>query len=173
MTWQLPKAMDYAARAHANQRRKYTEEPYINHPIEVALLVSQTEYTHDMLCAAVLHDVVEDTLTTIQDIEREFGLSVSMLVWWLTDLSTPSDGNRAARKKIDRDHIAQAPDDAKTIKLADLISNTRTIAKFDPGFAKVYMGEKRLLLPVLVGGDEKLWDMAYGLVRDYYAIQEG
>ena len=60
----------------------------------------------------------------------------------LTDVSKPQDGNRATRKELDRQHTAKASPDAKTIKLADLISNSRSIMKDDPNFAKVYMKEK-------------------------------
>lgn len=164
MTDLIMRAALFAARAHSDQIRKYTGEPYINHPIEVASIVATVEHTPEMLAASLLHDVVEDTFFTLDDIYREFGQPVRALVYWLTDVSKPEHGNRAQRKEIDRRHMAAAPAKAQTIKLADLISNTSTIAKHDPGFARVYLEEKRLLLEVLTKGDETLLERAWSQI---------
>lgn len=156
-------AFAFAAGAHAavGQRRKYTDEPYIVHPARVASLVSQVRPCHDeMIAAAYLHDVVEDTKATIETITEFFGEWVARLVEEVTDVSVPSDGNRAARKAIDREHLANASADAQTIKLADLIDNTRDIVKHDPEFAKTYLREKEALLAVLTKGDRILYDLA-------------
>ncbi len=153
------KAQVYAMAAHAavGQRRKYTGEPYIVHPAEVAKIVAGVPgATPNMVAAAWLHDVVEDTGCTYTDIHMGFGADIATLVGWLTDVSKPEDGNRAKRKAIDREHTAQAPAEAQTIKLADLISNSRSITEHDPEFAKVYLEEKRLLLEVLTKGDPGL-----------------
>lgn len=162
------KALDFAAKAHANQRRKYTEEPYINHCIAVARLVAYVPHTEDMLCAAVLHDVMEDCEVEYVTLYMIFGETIATYVNYLTDLSRPEDGNKARRKKIDRDWIAQSPPEAKTIKLADLIDNTSTVVQYDPEFAKVYMEEKRLLLDVLKEGDHTLWHQANDIVTNYF-----
>jgi (p)ppGpp synthase/HD superfamily hydrolase len=156
------RALEFATRAHASigQRRKYTGEPYIVHPIAVAEIVKSVPHTPEMVAAAYLHDVVEDTPVTIEEIEAEFGLEVAALVGWLTDVSKPGDGNRRTRKAIDLEHSAKAPPEAKTIKLADLIDNTRTIKPHDPGFWKVYRREKQALLQVLKEGDRTLWQRA-------------
>jgi (p)ppGpp synthase/HD superfamily hydrolase len=156
------RAREFATRAHASidQRRKYTNEPYIVHPVAVAEIVRSVPHTVEMIAAAYLHDVVEDTPATIAEIENEFGRSVAELVGWLTDVSVPSDGNRAARKAKDLAHTAAAPAQAKTIKLADLIDNTRTIERHDPGFWRVYRVEKIRLLEVLKEGDATLWKRA-------------
>jgi (p)ppGpp synthase/HD superfamily hydrolase len=153
------KAQVYAMAAHASvgQRRKYTNEPYIVHPAEVAKIVAGVPgSTPDMVAAAWLHDVVEDTGCTFTDIHMTFGIDIATLVGWLTDVSKPEDGNRAARKAIDRAHSAEAPAEAQTIKLADLISNSRSIMEHDPAFAKTYLEEKRLLLAVMTRGDAGL-----------------
>lgn len=156
------RALEFAARAHESigQRRKYTGEPYIVHPIAVAEIVRSVPHTPEMVAAAYLHDVVEDTPVTIEEIEAEFGPKVAELVDWLTDVSRPEDGNRRTRKAIDLEHSARAPPDAKTIKLADLIDNTRTIKPHDPGFWRVYRREKQALLRVLGEGDPTLWKRA-------------
>jgi (p)ppGpp synthase/HD superfamily hydrolase len=99
---------------------------------------------------------VEDTGVTIETIRAEFGDTVAELVEWLTDVSKPEDGPRWFRKKMDREHTAKAPAEAQTIKLADLISNTKTIIAHDAKFAKVYLEEKRLMLEVMTKGSPTL-----------------
>ena len=157
------KALEFATMAHGDQKRKYTDEPYIIHPIAVAEIVKSVEHTDEMIAAALLHDVVEDTPFTIDDIFDRFGDNVGELVSWLTDVSRPEDGNRKIRKRIDREHIAEAPADAQTIKIADLIHNTGSIERYDPSFWKVYKQEKIDLLGVLTKGDATLRKRAYEL----------
>ena len=149
----------FAHGAHfaVGQLRKYTNEPYIVHPFEVAQIVATVPgATEEMIAAAWLHDVVEDTGVTLDQVHLLFGANVAKLVFWLTDQSKPEDGNRAARKAIDRAHIAAAPAEAQTVKLADLISNTKSIMAHDEAFAKVYLEEKRLLLEVMTKGHPAL-----------------
>ena len=162
MTNIVERARVFATAAHAavGQTRKYTGEPYVVHPIEVSELVASVNGTEAMVAAALLHDVLEDTEVTVDLLEEQFGSKVADLVLWLTDISRPEDGNRSARKALDRQHSAAAPAAAQTIKVADLISNTRSIVAHDPGFAKVYLEEKRLLLDVLTRADSTLLAMA-------------
>ena len=154
----VERARVFATAAHAavGQLRKYTFEPYIVHPREVAGIVESAGGTPEMIAAAWLHDVVEDTGVTIETIREEFGSEVAELVGWLTDVSRPEQGNRAHRKAIDRAHTAAAPGAAQTVKLADLISNTRSIMAHDPEFARVYLAEKRALLEVMTKADPTL-----------------
>ena len=158
MTDLVERARIFATAAHAAvaQLRKYTNEPYIVHPAEVVEIVRTVEHTDTMLAAAWLHDTVEDTGVTLETIRAEFGAEVADLVGWLTDVSRPDHGNRAQRKAVDRAHTAAAPAAAQTIKLADLISNTRSIVAHDPKFAVTYLAEKRLLLEVMTRGDAEL-----------------
>jgi guanosine-3',5'-bis(diphosphate) 3'-pyrophosphohydrolase len=86
------------------------------------------------------------------------------MVKWLTDISKHSDGNREKRKEIDRIHISKAPNDVKTIKIADLIDNSLSICEYDKDFAKIYLKEKELLLPELIGGNIQLWDLANNIL---------
>jgi (p)ppGpp synthase/HD superfamily hydrolase len=166
-TFGILQAAETAKKYHAGQLRKYTNEPYIVHVWGVAGLVYSVSEDISMVQAALLHDTVEDTDLTLQNIEEQFGETVATLVRWLTDISKPEDGNRKVRKNIDREHIAAAPAEAQTIKLADLIDNTKTIALLDPDFARVYMKEKRELLEVLIKGDVGLHAIAVKLC-DWY-----
>ena len=154
----VERARVFATAAHAavGQVRKYTFEPYIVHPAEVAKIVRDAGGTETMVAAAWLHDTVEDTGVTIETIRAEFGTEVAELVGWLTDVSRPEHGNRAHRKALDRAHSAAAPAEAQTVKLADLIANTRSIMEHDVAFAKTYLEEKRLLLEVMTKGDPVL-----------------
>ena len=160
------KAKIFATAAHAavGQVRKYTLEPYIEHPIEVAEMVKAAGGTEAMICAAYLHDTVEDTKVTRSDILEEFGEEVAVLVSWLTDVSTKADGNRAARKALDAAHIAAAPAEAQTVKVCDIISNVTSILQHDEDFARVYLLEKQAQLAVLTKADPELWQRANDLV---------
>jgi (p)ppGpp synthase/HD superfamily hydrolase len=162
------KALKFALVAHGDQKRKYSGEPYIVHPIAVADIVRTITVDEAMIVAALLHDVVEDTKVTLEEIRAEFGDDVAALVSDLTDVSRPTDGNRAKRRAIDRAHTAAASPRAKTIKLADLIHNTSDITVNDPHFAVVYMREKEQVLPFLKEGDPILYARAQQALADYY-----
>lgn len=158
------RALLFATAAHAavGQVRKYTGEPYIVHPIEVASIVETVPgHTVEMVAAAYLHDVIEDTQVDIEILRREFGDEIANLVLWLTKVGEAEHGNRAQRKELDREYLALAPADAQTVKLADLIANTKSIVEHDPKFAEVYLREKLALLQVLKKGDHDLWVRAY------------
>lgn len=142
----IVKALQFAIVAHGDQKRKYTGLPYVTHCIEVAEIVANNGGTDAQIAAALLHDTVEDTPVTIDEIEAEFGMEIALLVGWLTDVSKPEDGNRATRKALDRNHTLKAPSTAQFVKLADLISNTSSIVEHDVNFARVYLKEKELLL---------------------------
>lgn len=161
----IERALALATKAHEGQKRKYTNEPYISHPIAVAEIVKSVPHTPAMVAAALCHDVVEDTAVTLDQIRAELGDEVADLVYWLTDKSKPGDGNRAKRKLIDRLHLEVAHPDAQTIKLADLIDNLSSIEAHDPAFAKTYREEKALLLDVMRGGDATLHARALGVVN--------
>lgn len=148
----VDRAKEFAKEAHKDQVRKYTGEPYFVHCEAVAKILQENDIylehfkIEEVVAAAYLHDTVEDCEVSISDIERIFGSNVAKMVYELTDKSRPQDGNRATRKKIDRDNLAKACYESKAIKLADLIDNTKSITKHDPKFAKVYLEEKRLLI---------------------------
>jgi hypothetical protein len=125
-------ALTFAARAHANQRRKgAAQEPYINHLIEVADLVREATGAGDpdALAAALLHDVVEDTPVTLGELADRFGDAVAQVVVENSDdMSLPKDERRRAR-------IAAAPAKSarsRLVKAADMISNLRALAHSPP-----------------------------------------
>lgn len=145
----VQRALAFASKAHETQVRKYTGEPYIYHPIDVAATL--VEYLGEKVpaewqAAALLHDVVEDCGVTFTELRREFGDNVATLVMHLTDLVTTEQGNRDTRKFMEAVRIGTAPAAAQLIKIADLISNSRSIFAHDPDFSVVYLREKQRTL---------------------------
>ena len=162
-------ATEFAARAHAGQVRKYTGHPYIWHPINVAVKLAAYTNDQEMIAAALLHDTVEDCDVTHDDIKSRFGPRVSQLVYELTNVAKKEDGNRAARMAIDRAFMAKASPEAKTIRLADIYDNLKDITQADPGFARIYMKEKRLMMnEALMEGDSGLYSEVQKLIDNYY-----
>lgn len=171
----VERADAFADRAHGsiNQKRKYTGEPYIVHPRRVAAMVAIVVDDPEVVAAALLHDVVEDTPVTLVEIEQEFGARVAGFVDDLTDISTHRDGNRERRKAIDREHTRRARPESKTVKLADLIDNARSITEHDPDFALVYLREKELLLGVLREGNPLLYEIACEVLAECLEVLKG
>jgi len=95
----------------------------------------------------------------------EFGQEVASLVEQLTDISTSADGDREARKSIDRAHTALATAQAQDIKIADIADNTQSIVDLDPEFAVIYLTEKQRQLEVLGEGCQELMAIAKGYVE--------
>ena len=125
------KAAAFAAEKHRDQRRKDPEaSPYINHPIALAnLLATQGVTRPEVLCAALLHDTIEDTETTVAELEAHFGDRIAAIVLEVTD-----DKNlpKAERKQQQIDHAPHASTEAKLVKLADKICNLRDILNSPP-----------------------------------------
>jgi (p)ppGpp synthase/HD superfamily hydrolase len=150
------KADAFAEIAHDGQKRKYTGEPYITHPREVARLIQDfcvvdvsADDLEAMTAAALLHDVVEDCGIEMQEIFDRFGSYVATIVDGLTDESKPSDGNRAARKAIDLAKMVRQLKVTQMVKCGDFISNSRSIVLHDPGFAVRYLDEKTTFLKAM------------------------
>lgn len=127
------KACNYAAQQHSDQRRKDPNKtPYINHPLEVASLLSRCGVTDvDTLCAAVLHDTVEDTTTTTADLKWLFGDNVCSIVMECSDDKSLS---KVDRKKLQIEHAKVASNSAKLVKLADKWSNINSLLTSPPSF---------------------------------------
>lgn len=162
----ITNAEEFAREAHGsiNQRRKYSNQPYIVHPQAVARIVESVTDDEEMICAAWLHDVVEDTPITLGEIVKHFGSGIATLVDDLTNVSRKTDGNREQRIAIDRKHSAESSPRAKTVKLADVIDNLTGIVEVDSKFAKRYVRENEMLIKVLKEGDTGLYQHASQLV---------
>jgi guanosine-3',5'-bis(diphosphate) 3'-pyrophosphohydrolase len=131
-TTRLLAAATFAASRHRTQRRKGEHaDPYINHPLQVAELIARVGGHTELqtLMAAILHDTVEDTKTTLEEIEHEFGAEIAALVAEVTD---DKELEKDERKRLQIAHAAQLTPRAKVIKLADKICNVTDIAVDPP-----------------------------------------
>jgi guanosine-3',5'-bis(diphosphate) 3'-pyrophosphohydrolase len=128
----LLKALAFAAHKHRDQRRKDpAASPYINHPIALAdVLVNEGGVTDvEVLCAALLHDTVEDTDTTHEELANAFGSRVARIVAEVTDDQALP---KAERKRLQVEQAAHLSPEAKLVKLADKICNLRDVAERPP-----------------------------------------
>ena len=125
-------ALQFAARKHRDQRRKDPEaSPYINHPIALAniLWVGGGIDDPNVICAALLHDTVEDTETTEAELVERFGRKIASIVMEVTD---DKSLEKAERKRLQVEHAPTLSREAKLVKLADKISNVRDVASAPP-----------------------------------------
>src|SRR5262245_11748478 len=130
------------------QTRRYSGEAYMVHLEAVAgILRKHGVDAPVVLAAAYLHDTVEDTATTIEEIYDSFGEEIAELVYWLTDAET---GRRKVRKLMSAWRLSRAPWNAKLVKLADLADNSADICRKDRYFAPVYLREKAKILELMV-----------------------
>jgi (p)ppGpp synthase/HD superfamily hydrolase len=167
----LKQIKDFADKAHGDQKRKYTPEPYIVHPERVMHLCQQYTSSLPVLAAALLHDVLEDTPVKQSEL-RQFLQSVmseeeaaqtTQIVIELTDVYNKENyprWNRRKRKQKEVNRIEQTSPDAQTIKYADIIDNCKEIATHDPEFAWVFLHECKMLLRRMPNGNIELLNQA-------------
>ncbi len=122
------RAAVFAAEKHRHQKRKGDETPYIKHPLGVAYSIIHEGGIDDpiVLISALLHDTIEDTDTTLEEIEREFGAEVRSVVAEVTDDRSLS---KVARKRAQIEHAKHISSRAKLVKLADKLYNLRDLAQ--------------------------------------------
>ncbi|MFQ5659147.1 MAG: HD domain-containing protein [Gammaproteobacteria bacterium] len=163
------KALEFAARKHRDQRRKDADAtPYINHPIELAKVLVNEGNVADLnvLVAAILHDTVEDTTTTEEEIEKVFGKSIADIVMEVTDDKSLLKDERKSLQVKNATHCSR---EAKLVKLADKICNLRDISKHPPVDWSVkrkqeYFDWSKQVIDGIRGVNtdlEKLFDMEY------------
>jgi (p)ppGpp synthase/HD superfamily hydrolase len=153
-------AASYAKAIHEKQKR-HGGGPYIYHPMRVAGRVSLLDgATEEMVAAAWLHDVLEDTTHPIvqvqADIEIEFSPKVLKLVIELTNVSKGLSLPREQRKRLDREHAAKTSVEARRIKMLDRIDNLRDMNLADEAFRSLYCAESRLLAEAIGDADREL-----------------
>ena len=128
----LDRAIVFAVKAHAGTERRGKGFPYIVHPMEAMEIVATITPDQELLAAAALHDVVEDTDITADDIRRAFGDRVANLVVAESDVfvdGVSEEDSWHARKQAAIDRLAKAPHDAKIVAMGDKLSNMRAIAR--------------------------------------------
>jgi (p)ppGpp synthase/HD superfamily hydrolase len=157
----VEEAMKFAWKKHINQTRQFDGAPYFDHLVEVAVTLHWAGLGSQVIAAGFLHDVKEDQGVTNDELVDKFGAFVALLVDEVTNVAEDKSlGNREYRQGLEREHLGGACSAAKSIKLADVLSNTRDIVDVNPKFAPGYLEEKRLLLPYLRTGDRVLFELA-------------
>jgi len=162
-------ALQFAALKHRDQRRKDLEaSPYINHPIALANILWRegrvTEPT--VICAALLHDTIEDTETTPAELRKHFGGKIASIVMEVTD---DKSLEKAERKRAQIEHAPHLSREAKLVKLADKISNVRDMCASPPAHwpmrrRREYFDWARKVVDALRGVHpelEQIFDEAY------------
>ena len=163
----IHEAFEFACEAHKDQVRKYDNTPYIRHPLAVMGIMTLVTNDPLILAAALLHDVVEDCEdVTLEILHERFGEIVASCVFYCTEKSKKTDGNRSVRKEIDRRHYSAGTEHSQNIKLADMIDNIPGIVFNDPIFGKSYVYEKMQLLGVLHKANIKLQRISATLIAD-------
>lgn len=167
----LMKVAAFAADAHAGQQRKYVDEPYIEHPVRVMYTCMVQQQPLPVLCAALLHDVLEDTSVSEDELlvflnsmfHPQEAKDVLGIVLELTDVYIKRDyphWNRQIRKEAELERLKRISSSAQTIKYADILDNSEVIAMQDPGFAAVLLKEYQQQVKALQQGDATLRQMA-------------
>ena len=180
------KAVAFAVEAHKGQKRKGKDKPYILHPLEVAAIVGTYSSDPEVLSAAVLHDTVEDTGKTIEDIRSEFGPRVAYLVAGESENKRedlPAESTWKIRKSETIKHLENADRETKLISLGDKLANIREMAtdyaaigdklwerfnQNDPAMHGWYYGEVLRVLKEEFGDIpaieeyENLWERVFG-----------
>jgi (p)ppGpp synthase/HD superfamily hydrolase len=150
---------------HGDQKRKYINTPYWEHPYRVAEIASAKEPAFGTIEVALCHDVLEDTsidhvglFEALLDVgySKSEAHSILLRVRELTDVYTSEDYpefNRSNRKRMERQRLSMISPAAQSVKYADFIDNISSIAEHDPDFARTYIREKKELLNVMRQGD--------------------
>ncbi|HEV7780013.1 MAG TPA: HD domain-containing protein [Chitinophagaceae bacterium] len=168
---------DFAALAHEGQQRRYTPDPYIVHPVRVMELCAFHGADRCIQYAALLHDVLEDTDVTLEQMQiflhsvlgTEDAVRTLGLVVELTDVYTKAHypgWNRQKRRQKEAQRLGRTSAGAQTIKYADIIDNCNGIAKHDPDFGPLFLHECTLVLDRIREGNSALHEQARRTVQE-------
>ena len=175
MTEEIDKIKELATKAHGEQKRKYSGDPYVTHTFRVADTVEKYGGDVAQIMAAILHDVLEDTpmsenelwMELLTIVDTHIANDVIKLVRELTDVYTTEnfpDFNRKARKEMESMRMGNISPRSQTIKYADLLDNGEDIMKNDPKFGELYLKEKRIILKYMNKGNQELYQKCLGMV---------
>ena len=173
----LEQVRDFADKAHNDQKRKYTPDRYIVHPIRVMLICK--EYTDDIniLAAALLHDVLEDTAVDKEELKLFLmkimtpvnAITTLNYVIELTDVYTKEaypQLNRKKRKIKEAERLKATSSESQTIKYADIIDNSIEIADYDTDFTPLFLNECKNVLEKISKGNAELYQRAIKVVEE-------
>src|SRR5687767_5168237 len=168
----LKKITEFAREAHGDQRRKFAPDPYIVHPIRVMEQCRQHTNDITVLAAALLHDVLEDTPVTADQLEdflatilnEKQAKQTRQLVIELTDVYIKKnfpEWNRRRRKQKETERLANISGQAQTVKYADIIDNSLDIVNAESDFARKYLEECRAIVKAMKQGHKDLYEKAF------------
>lgn len=169
LTEQQNKLLDFVKQKHGDQKRKYTGEPYWNHLVSVAEIISQ--YEENCVEIALCHDLFEDTNCNFTELykklvefgyEPRFAYEICTCVIELTDKFISKEYpylNREKRKRLECERLSKISYKSQSVKYADLIDNTKSIVGNDKKFGEVYLREKAQLLKAIVSGNKRLFEL--------------
>lgn len=171
----LEQVKAFAEKAHGSQKRKYTPEPYMVHPLRVMEICRPYNNSLPVLAAALLHDVLEDTPVSKEELNaflksimtEQDAQQTTKLVVELTDVYVKDKypyWNRRKRKQKEASRIEKTSADSQTIKYADIIDNCPEIARYDPEFGPRFLKECQMLLKVISKGNPELYKKAIEVV---------
>lgn len=159
----VEKALLYATHAHSGQMRKYSSVPYILHPAEAAAIASTVTDDPEIIAAVLLHDTVEDTDVTLEDIRREFGDRIAAIVSGDTEVEDdeiPRSESWMNRKQASLENLRNSSRDVKIMWLSDKLSNTRS-------FCRLFRAEGDAMWDHFNQKDKKIQEWYYRLIEDY------
>lgn len=163
----VDRALTFATKAHAGVYRKFTGEPYVTHPVRVADLLKPLGFGPEVIAAALLHDVIEDTDTTAEMLAAEFGPVVAALVLEVSNPVVP--GNWKVRKAAARKHLAKSSYEGASIKLADMLVNSSNVAAVAPTFAAEHLAGMQKAMKVLGHGHPALFVPMAARLAEYFS----
>jgi (p)ppGpp synthase/HD superfamily hydrolase len=160
----MEEIIEFMKKKHAGQIRKLSKDPYIVHPIKVAEMLKAMNEKDEVLKAAFLHDTIEDTNTTFEEISEKFGVRVANLVKELTS-------DRVAIKEMGKpQYLTKKMNDmsmeALTIKLADRLDNVSDLNASDLEFARKYLKETQFILNNMKRNLNKNQQRIYMLIKE-------
>ena len=165
------KATQFAALKHRDQKRKDGETPYIIHPISVAMILAEIGGVDDpeILSAALLHDTIEDTDTSAQELDKEFGSRIRIIVEELTDNNQLTISQR---KQLQIDNAPHLSKDATLVNIADKISNVSDVIKtpppeWDQKRCNEYVDRAEAVINNCQKVNQDLENHFFGLLTDY------
>jgi len=139
----IQKAKDFATAKHEGQLRKFGNKPYIIHPAGVAKIVEDSGGTPEMIAAAWLHDVVEESGVSFVELREMFGDKVAGIV---SELSNPSDLDKSKKGQYLLSKMNTMSSDALTVKLSDRLNNVLDFSTARPSFVQKYAGETMFII---------------------------
>ena len=161
--------MQFAAAKHGTQKRKGTGRPYTDHLYRVAgAMAERPDATEDLVISALLHDTLEDTNVTREEIEEKFGFLVLQTVLALT--KSKDDRPRRVRNAEYFGRLKNAPREVKILKMLDRLDNLGEIMGMDPSFIKKYCSETGELIAAIHDADETLTNAIMSRVGEIIKI---